>query len=75
MNCREIAGFLHDYDAGELEPDVLADFERHLAACANCDAYLRQYRETIARARAEGEQAEPEIPDDLVQAVLKTIRE
>jgi anti-sigma factor RsiW len=75
MNCRDVSGFLNDYAAGELPPDVLAEFERHLDACANCREYLSQYRATIAQGQGLGSAVEPEIPEDLVQAVLKTIRE
>jgi anti-sigma factor RsiW len=74
MTCRDIAGFLHDYVAGELPADVLAEFERHLVDCANCREYLNQYRETIARGQAVGSEAGADIPEDLVNAVLKTIR-
>jgi anti-sigma factor RsiW len=74
MTCRDIAGFLHDYVAGELRADVLAEFERHLAGCANCREYLNQYRETIARGQAVGSEAGRPIPEELVEAVLKTLR-
>jgi anti-sigma factor RsiW len=74
MTCRDVSGFLHDYVAGELAGDVLADFERHLDACANCREYLRQYRETISHGQAVGSHAEAAIPEDLVKAVLATIR-
>jgi anti-sigma factor RsiW len=74
MTCRDVSGFLHDFVAGELPAEALADFERHLDACANCREYLRQYRETIGQGQALGSHAEPEIPEDLVKAVLATIR-
>jgi anti-sigma factor RsiW len=74
MTCRDVSGFLHDYVAGELPADVLADFERHLDACANCREYLRQYRATIAQGQVLGTHDEPGIPEDLVKAVLATIR-
>ena len=73
MNCREVSGFLHDFVEGELPEDVLAEFERHLDACANCHEYLTQYRKTIERSATLGRREEPEIPEDLVKAVLETI--
>ena len=73
MNCREVSGFLHDYIEGELPEDVRAEFERHLDACTNCHEYLAQYRQTVARSEALGRRDEPEIPEDLVKAVLGTI--
>lgn len=75
MTCRDVSGFLHDYVAGELSPDVLAEFERHLDNCGNCREYLSQYRATIAQGQALSAGGQPEIPEDLVQAVLKTIRQ
>jgi anti-sigma factor RsiW len=74
VNCREICGFLHDYVAGELEPDVLAEFNRHLDACPNCLTFLTQYRDTIALGRAMAEASVPDLPEDLVKAVLETLR-
>ena len=70
----EIPGMRRDYVAGELHTDVLADFERHLDACANCREYLRQYRATIAQGQVLGTHDEPGVPEDLVKAVLATIR-
>ena len=73
MNCREVSGFLHDYIEGELPEDVRAEFERHLDACTNCHEYLAQYRKTIERSATLSRRDEPEIPEDLVKAVLNTI--
>lgn len=73
MNCREVSGFLHDYIEGALPEDVRGEFERHLDACTNCHEYLAQYRQTIARSEALGRRDEPELPEDLVKAVLDTI--
>ncbi|HYN05906.1 MAG TPA: zf-HC2 domain-containing protein [Vicinamibacterales bacterium] len=74
MTCREVSGFLHDYVAGELEPDVLAEFNRHLDGCANCRAFLGQYRDTIALGREAAAGTMPDLPDDLVKAVLATLK-
>ncbi len=73
MNCREVSGFLHDYIEGELPEDVRAEFERHLDACTNCHEYLAQYRKTVAQSATLSRRDEPEIPEDLVKAVLNTI--
>ena len=75
MTCRDVSGFLHDYVDGELPADVRAAFEHHLDGCTNCREYLRQYRATIAQGQSLGSGVEPEVPEDLVEAVLKTIRQ
>lgn len=75
MTCRDVSGFLHDYVDGELPADVRAAFEHHLDGCTNCREYLRQYRATIAQGQSLGSRVEPEVPEDLVEAVLKTIRQ
>lgn len=73
MNCREVSGFLLGYVDGDLSADVVAEFHRHLDACANCREYLEQYRRTIAQSQALNQAADAPIPDDLVKAVLDTI--
>ena len=74
MTCREVTGFLIDYIAGELPPATVADFERHVFECVNCQAFIAQYRATIAAGpiAAAAEDADP--PAELVSAVLETLR-
>jgi anti-sigma factor RsiW len=70
--CEEVLGFLHEYLAGEMAPDRRVDFERHLAGCDSCRAYLSNYRETIllARAAERAERLTGEMPPELVRAIL-----
>lgn len=74
MTCRELADFLMDYVNEDLAPDVRRDFERHLALCANCVAYVRTYRSTIELGRRAFDDLEAEagtdVPFELVQAIL-----
>ncbi|HYU78192.1 MAG TPA: zf-HC2 domain-containing protein [Vicinamibacterales bacterium] len=71
MTCRECADFLSDYVAGELPAGQLATFERHLAACPNCEEYMRQYHATIVAERtAFAEEPTGDIPEELVRAIL-----
>jgi anti-sigma factor RsiW len=74
VTCREFASFISDFLVGELPRADRLQFERHLAACPNCERYLAQYRETIAAGRAafadpDGE-LPPEVPEELVRAIL-----
>lgn len=78
MTCREFADFIMDYFDGELPPEVLQKFERHLSLCPNCRIYLAQYESTVAAERkafAEGDEALPsDAPEDLIQAILSARR-
>jgi len=75
MNCREFTEFLHDYLLGGLLAEVRAEFDRHLAECPWCVAYLDSYKKTMQLARAAfaaGEDHPPpsDAPDELIQAIL-----
>lgn len=68
-----ITDFLLDYVASALPSDKAFEFERHLAVCPPCERYLKNYRETIALAKASGSTPRTldRVPDDLVRAILK----
>jgi anti-sigma factor RsiW len=72
VNCRDCAEFLADYVAGELPPHELEIFELHLTRCRNCKEYMVQYQATIAAGRAAcaDPDAEADIPEELVRAIL-----
>ena len=76
MNCREFTEFLHDYLLGGVSAEVRAEFDRHLAECPWCVAYLDSYRKTVQLEQAAlsaPEDAPPpaEAPEELVQAILR----
>ncbi len=78
MTCREFIAFIVEYLDGALPQDGQAHFESHLTRCPDCGEYLRQYRATITLCREAfrdaGAQAAPEMPEDLVRAVLNAIK-
>ena len=78
MTCREVAGFLGDYRAGDLEPDLRVRFEAHLALCPECVEYLRSYEATIRLAKGSfGQAGQPlaeQVPPRLVDAILRSLR-
>jgi anti-sigma factor RsiW len=78
MTCREVIEFLMSYLDGELPPEVCAEFERHLAVCSSCVAYLESYRQTIAISQSGGattETSDPqELPAELVAAIQNALR-
>lgn len=74
MTCREVSEFLLEFVAGELPPPLVAEFESHLFACANCQEFLNQYRETIALGRAASAPDDvTDPPTELVDAILQTL--
>ena len=78
MTCRELVEFLMDYLDGQLsEPERLC-FEEHLGECPDCVAYLATYQEAIRLGKEAckvGDDAlPPEVPEDLVRAILAARR-
>jgi anti-sigma factor RsiW len=76
MNCLEFTKFLHDYLLGGLLAEVRAEFDRHLAECPWCVAYLDSYKKTMQLAQAgfaAAEDAPPpsDAPEELIQAILR----
>jgi predicted anti-sigma-YlaC factor YlaD len=48
LSCRELAALVTEYLEGALSvPDQLR-FQLHLGLCADCRAYLRQMKHTVA---------------------------
>jgi anti-sigma factor RsiW len=76
MNCREFTEFLHEYLFGNLPAEERAEFDKHLAECPWCVAYLDSYEKTIQLEQAAfsaSEHAPPpaDAPDELIQAILR----
>jgi anti-sigma factor RsiW len=75
MNCREFTEFLHEYLFGNLPAAERAEFDKHLADCPWCVAYLDSYRKTIqlekaAFAASQDEPPPTDAPEELIQAIL-----
>lgn len=76
MNCREFTEFLHEYLFGNLAAPERAEFEKHLALCPWCVAYLDSYQKTMeleqaAFAQTEGDPPPADAPEELIQAILR----
>ncbi len=75
MTCQAFADFIADYLDDVLPSEVKTEFKRHLSVCRNCLAYLRTYEATVRLGlRAFDDPDEPvssEVPEELVQAVLR----
>jgi predicted anti-sigma-YlaC factor YlaD len=47
LTCEQATALIRDYLAGELDPEIAATFEEHLRNCADCEAFLNTYKQTI----------------------------
>jgi anti-sigma factor RsiW len=77
MTCREFTEFLDAYLAGSLPGEQAAAFQRHLAVCADCIAYLDSYRRTVDACRSlrDSDPVPGSVPEELVAAILKSRRQ
>ena len=76
LTCRELTGFLADYFAGVLSPEIRLAFDRHVADCEECAVYMRAYADTLRLAKdayAETPVGD-DVPERLVKAVLAAVR-
>jgi anti-sigma factor RsiW len=70
LTCRELVELVSDYLEDALDLDERRRFERHLAACEGCAAYLEQMRTTIALAgRLRESDIDPAVRDRLLAAL------
>ena len=78
LTCQQLIEFLTDYLDGQLPLTQRAAFGLHLALCRNCRSYLHNFKTMIAVSKqAFADSAEPvpaSVPEDLVQAILKSRR-
>ena len=78
ITCEELVTFLLDYLSQELDAEERREFERHLAVCPSCAAYLATYERTVELGREalrrELEADPPPLDGELVQAILRFSR-
>jgi anti-sigma factor RsiW len=48
LSCQELVELVTDYLEGALPSELRDRFERHIAHCSGCQAYLKQMRATIS---------------------------
>jgi len=67
-----------DYDNGVLPADVRARFDDHLFNCPDCVNYLASYRavKTLVKSASTigTERLPPEVPRELIQAILSAYK-
>lgn len=68
MTCQELVELVTNYFEGALPPRDRARFERHIAGCPYCTAYVEQMRITVRTlGRLPEESLEPELRDALLE--------
>lgn len=72
VRCQEVVEVLTEYLEGGLADHERELLEQHLLLCAGCGEYLRQLRATID---LTGRLSEEDVPDGLLDAVLRRFRE
>ena len=69
LSCRELVELVTDYLEGALPGADRRRFEKHIAACDACTAYIEQIRLTItATGELTEEDIEPQARDELLAA-------
>lgn len=78
MTCAQFDAFICDYLDGKLPLYQALSFKLHMGLCPDCRSYLGAYRNTLElqrRVLSMPEAPVPEdVPEDLVQAILKSRR-
>lgn len=73
ITCQHLIDFIGEYIDGALAPSARFEFERHLAVCPSCVAYLDGYRKTVALGKClvtpSDEPASGVVPEGLLRAV------
>ncbi len=47
MKCKEMLALLNEYVDGTVDPELCAEFEKHMAGCNPCQVVVDNIRQTI----------------------------
>ena len=71
ITCQQLIDFIGAYLDQDLPGEERTEFDRHLAVCPSCVAYLSTYRKTITLAQMAGSDPVPaDVPESLIKAIL-----
>ena len=70
MACKDMLGNLSDYIDGELEAELCAEIEAHVADCTNCRIVVDTLRRTVTLYHEHGH--EP-LPEDVKSRLLAAL--
>lgn len=71
MLCKDMSAALSDYLDGELDEQLCAEIERHMAECGNCRIMVDTLRKTIVLYRTHGHE---EVPSDAKQRLYAVLQ-
>lgn len=74
ITCRELIDFIADYLDGALTEIQTEDFQRHLAVCDSCRAYLATYQKTLRAEQTIRDDEPADAPEELIRAILEIRR-
>jgi anti-sigma factor RsiW len=60
MGCKDMLGSLSDYIDGELEAELCAEIEQHIAGCTNCRIVVDTLKRTVTLYHEHGHEPLPE---------------
>ena len=78
ISCQEFDDFIVSYLDGTLPPKQRLLFQGHVAMCSVCRKYLHRYKQTMDLTKIAClpiEESRADVPDDLVNAILKAKRD
>lgn len=70
MDCKQSLSLMHEYLDGDLSGEETAELKRHLIACANCRAALKQFEQTEAMVRSLPRQS---APDGMTERIMRSL--
>jgi anti-sigma factor RsiW len=71
LSCKELVELVTEFLEGTLPPAERTRFERHVAECSGCGAYLRQMRDTL---RVTGRLTADALPEGARDRLLAAFR-
>lgn len=76
ITCADLEEFVANYLDGSLPAPKRRELERHLDGCGACREFLAAYERTVwvARKVLNGPSGPAQAPEELVQAILGSLR-
>jgi len=71
LDCRHLLGSLSDFMDGELESDLCAQIERHLAECPDCKVVVDTLQKTVYLYHTTADLAS--VPEGLRQRLFRRL--
>jgi anti-sigma factor (TIGR02949 family) len=73
LNCQDILRHVNDYLDEELEQELCAEIEAHIASCPNCKIVVNTLKKTIQLYHSSGQ--EIALPGDVLKRLVARLDE